>query len=213
MRRLAIALLAISMVGVGASSVVAAEPSPSAEATGHQVEVPGSAREDPGVEPTIEAGRVESPVEGFTVTFPAIWEVRVFGDAMHERVKSELGTEVVPRPVAGGLGVDGEGCLLSDATLLVQEVSGWESVEEAAAGTADNATGVGWSEVSSSIVDLPAGRAARVELVKSDGTHQDHYVYTDGQQWFELLCSAKTRPLDDRWLSIAETFEFLPAEE
>ena len=45
-----------------------------------------------------------------------------------------------------------------------------------------------------------------------DGTDSREYLFTDRTTWFRLSCSS-TDPPDDRWLSIAETFEFLPEEE
>jgi hypothetical protein len=62
---------------------------------------------------------------------------------------------------------------------------------------------------------LPAGSATRIDwdIVEPDG---DHYSSTynlaglDGPTWLD--CEGPERP-DDDWLSIAETFEFLPAEE
>jgi len=38
------------------------------------------------------------------------------------------------------------------------------------------------------------------------------WIFTDGDRHAALLCRS-VRPPDDRWLSIAESFEFLPAEE
>jgi hypothetical protein len=47
-------------------------------------------------------------------------------------------------------------------------------------------------------LDLPAGEAALVDI-----------HYDDANRWFVLQCGTEDPP-EDRWLSIAETFEFLP---
>jgi hypothetical protein len=47
----------------------------------------------------------------------------------------------------------------------------------------------------------------------ASGWEQLDYLYTDGEVWFQLQCSTEDTAPDDRWLSIAETIEFLPAEE
>ena len=38
------------------------------------------------------------------------------------------------------------------------------------------------------------------------------YVFTDGNSAMELACREFGDPPEDRWLSIAETFEFLPED-
>ena len=39
------------------------------------------------------------------------------------------------------------------------------------------------------------------------------YILAAGDRLISLWCDATSLPPDDRWLSIAESFEFLPAEE
>ena len=60
-------------------------------------------------------------------------------------------------------------------------------------------------------LDLTAGRTATLDVLHDDGTDSREYLFTDRTTWFRLSCSS-TDPPDDRWLSIAETFEFLPDE-
>jgi hypothetical protein len=72
----------------------------------------------------------------------------------------------------------------------------------------------GWTHSSAEIL-LPVGPATQIDVVirEPDGDWYDttyNLVTPDGQVW--LGCSGPERP-DDRWLSIAETFEFLPSEE
>jgi hypothetical protein len=59
-------------------------------------------------------------------------------------------------------------------------------------------------------VDLPAGRTLVIDLLDQDGYDCREHIYTDGETWFELECAARNAP-GDRWLSVAEAFEFLPA--
>ena len=60
-------------------------------------------------------------------------------------------------------------------------------------------------------VELPAGRAARMDLdlrLPDFDTNSTSYIYTDAITVHTLTCSDLVRPEDGR-LSIAETFEFL----
>ena len=59
-------------------------------------------------------------------------------------------------------------------------------------------------------VDLPAGRTLAIDSLDQHGYDCREHYYTDSETWFMLRCFAQSAP-DDRWLSIAETFEFLPA--
>jgi hypothetical protein len=73
---------------------------------------------------------------------------------------------------------------------------------------------------SSALVTLPTGEAGRWDYEwahESDGgavtvRHHSLYMLDDLETVHYLTCS-DVLPRRDRWLSIAETFEFLPAEE
>jgi hypothetical protein len=56
-------------------------------------------------------------------------------------------------------------------------------------------------------------RAGRIESVDADGDHLTQYDLNDGDRWVSIGCTTSANPPDDSWLSIAETFEFLPAQE
>ena len=61
-------------------------------------------------------------------------------------------------------------------------------------------------------LELPAGAVSRLEvsLRYEQGTLlSTSYVFSDDTTFHTLTCTDLTRP-DDHWLSIAETFEFLP---
>ena len=83
-------------------------------------------------------------------------------------------------------------------------------------------------------VELPTGEAVRVDHVASGvslrlpdgeggsvpynvvvpgGVHGSTYTRTHEQSVYNMICKSLDLPPDDDWLSIAETFEFLPAEE
>ena len=60
---------------------------------------------------------------------------------------------------------------------------------------------------------LPAGPAASFTFgVVLNGLSCAMVVGTGDSSFFNIVCSSPTPP-EDRWLSIAETFEFLPVEE
>jgi hypothetical protein len=68
------------------------------------------------------------------------------------------------------------------------------------------------STVESVVLALPAGYAVRVRTEYTDPAQAwAYYRMTDGQSLGILGCAATSGP-DDHWLSIAETFEFLPIE-
>jgi hypothetical protein len=67
-------------------------------------------------------------------------------------------------------------------------------------------------DVTTGYVDLPAGRAVVGDIRFKDGYDERDYVFTDGRMWFELDCGTDGTAPDDRWLFIAESFEYLPVE-
>jgi hypothetical protein len=61
-------------------------------------------------------------------------------------------------------------------------------------------------------VHLAGGRAVRLETLWDDDWDGGTYYLVEGTRWFELTCGSMNPP-EDRWLPIAETFEFLAEEE
>lgn len=60
-------------------------------------------------------------------------------------------------------------------------------------------------------VRLDAGEAIRLDLDLGEGYVAQQYVIGSGESFYQLACLAEGEVADDRWLSMAETFEFLPA--
>jgi hypothetical protein len=147
------------------------------------------------VGPVIESGRIERPEPGFAVTFPDDWTVQAISPAYSDEVAAGAGAEGLIISLLVGSDEDTEvGCA------LFESLSRWASVDAFVDGTTAEA------------VDLPAGTAARVDEVGQDGSLGTLYHYAEDGRWFALGCYADDPP-DDNWLSIAETFEFLPVEE
>ena len=62
-------------------------------------------------------------------------------------------------------------------------------------------------------IELPSGSAVRIDDVDPDANlERSAYLLTDGAHYYSLTCFGVAAP-QDRWQSIAETLEFLPAEE
>ena len=157
-------------------------------------------------------GRLVLREGGYAVTFPAGWRVQIHPlddpipvvDAQEPSKGSAMDDAAycwirVHRPC-------GDGAASSCATF----------VDEAAARE------VAWLEsgtdvpvpsiIESAVLTLPAGYSVRVREEHSDPEwERAYYRMTDGRAMASLGCTATHGP-DDHWLSIAETFEFLPEE-
>jgi hypothetical protein len=189
MRHLACAMLVTCLVGVGAGQAVAQEPTPPPEAASQRVEVPEA---------------------GFAVTFPVDWEVSIdtsdlpgeggtFAVVSGREAASDVTCEVYLRGRCTGSPFGDCAAALDEvAARMVAYFDGDESSSRIDESTA---------------MDLPAGYTVRVDTEWIDeGVFGSSYTLTDGKVADSLLCSGSERP-DDDWLSIAETFEFLPADE
>ena len=145
--------------------------------------------------------RVVLPHLGFKLDFPEEWVV------------GALTTRSQPEPVFRGvhaLSPDGP-CSAHDMGRTPQD-RGWQGLDDMAEWDAGKSGGKeGWEQ---SFLDLAAGRTLRIdrEVESTDMPHSTRYVFTNGGSWAILSCYAADPPAD-RWLSIAETIEFLPAEE
>jgi len=60
-------------------------------------------------------------------------------------------------------------------------------------------------------LELPAGQAAHMD-VSDEATHLSIYLLREGNTFYRISC-AGDEPPEDRWRSIAESFEWLPEEE
>ena len=160
------------------------------------------------VGPVIGSGRIERPEHGFALTFPASWTVQ---EATPEGAQTILGEEVLPEGqsivlAAERLGRSGTCFVLADdpsvrddPTLLATYAS--TSEMELSEG--------GWyDEVDRTPVDLVAGPGWRLDASNETWT-SSVYVLRGPGAIYALVCRAADPP-EGRWLSIAETFEFLP---
>jgi hypothetical protein len=166
-----------------------------------------------GLGPAGEAGRIVQAVEGFAVTFPDDWTV-------HEPepgLLHSLAPTSVPRDLAGYdvlliaySDERREACTVRDGTRARQADPGWTSLKDAVAGDLEayrlDPTTV---DTDSGYIELPAGQAAFSGHLVEHGFYSRTYYLVSADAWFVLGCGARDRP-EDRWLSIAETFEFLP---
>jgi hypothetical protein len=94
----------------------------------------------------------------------------------------------------------------------LQDATSWNSLEEWAGTVLLRLREYGPPGFAS--VGLPAGDAVRCGSTWTCPRRGDHtqYLLTDGAGFYSPACIASEPPAD-RWLPIAETFEFLPAEE
>jgi len=160
--------------------------------------------DDPG--PVVGQGRLQRPEDGFGVAFPNDWtvfDVTESGSARAWQWPVDAGSvhRLVLRTESCYVQVDDRHARLSlDAYVarLMRKV--WtEPVTEPS---------------HSSEVLLPAGRAWRIDAVHESGWHYTEYVLGKDGDFYVIGCGANAwEQPEDRWLAIAETFEFLPAEE
>lgn len=201
MRRLTISLVVAWLLSMTTSAITAQSPSASPATT---------------TQPAVAV--TAFPDLGIAIAFPDGWQVIEMPD--HP-------------PRLRGLTASGPGgyCEVLDGStvepaLPVESIDGWL---DAMISRWDDSLAT--RNVAGAVIDLPAGRVGQVtmDLVPSDANfwgepggypdwgslrvadRQAMYLFGDGRQWYFLGCS-RGAPEDD-WLSIAATFEFLPAAE
>ena len=180
----------------------------------------------------IAGGRIERADDGFAVTFPATWSVEETSLESHAWLYPPLGFDV--SGWRGTVLASGEGstCAVIDATGYAEQLAilspfdatEWELQgfkEDPPYPILDRITAVlapGFrrldgaaleDEVSTATIDLPAGTAGVIDAESVSGRTARHYLLSDDGRWFYLDCWSDDAP-PDRWLSIAESFEFLP---
>jgi hypothetical protein len=143
--------------------------------------------------------RVEVPEAGFAVAFPDDWTVVVDTSEPAEFTEHPVLTATLP---------DGESCEAS-----LQDGTSWSDLDDWAESALKTFQGFGPEvEATSTGLHLPAGDAIRIDLeLPEEGFSAALYLLTDGTAFYGLMCNASD-PRADRWLSIAETFEFLSEE-
>jgi hypothetical protein len=184
MRRARSALVVIGALGVAGGSPVIAE--------------------GPGGTPLPSGQRFEFPEHGIAVTMPAGW-LNIWQPPSLPIFES----------VIAAAPIDGPGeCAL--------ETFAFEGAEPSKiAETLGRVGGYDEFEISEGLA-LPAGDAVPEEPVVRMSAHEARggqpgtsvaYVLVAPHGYAWLWCSTTGAPLSDDWLSIAETFEFLPVEE
>lgn len=204
MRRPVLGIVLTVQLVIGTSlPSIAQSPSPSLDRT-------------PPPSGTEVGGRFVLPEGGYAMTFPEGWGVEVYPyDDIPRRIPYVEAREPRQDPAADDVShcwvrvarpcVDDAArtCAALIDEAAAAEVSWWES----------GAGGLVPDTVESTAIALPAGYAVRVRMENADPERaRSYYRITDGQALAILACSAAHGP-DDHWLSIAETFEFLPVAD
>jgi len=215
MRRPTFAIVVACTLSVAGAAVVSAqEASPGLVSSGGRVEVP-----EAGFALTFPEGWVlltreslfdESVLEGIEQADPAYWELvrepaarLEAGDALKLfATPSDYADYTSTIPACSVVLQPSEGATLAE----VVEAQVW-LIE-----TQMSDFLVFGPEVQE--VALSAGEALRIDIAHSVGTGgwASNYFIADDSVVYGLTCVAESPP-EDRWLSIAETFEFLPEEE
>jgi hypothetical protein len=180
-------LVASLLLASGASASVAQSPSPSPTSAHHRVEVSDA---------------------GFALTFPGDWEIHFDSSSL----ASGSGAVVTGRSPGSDVTCEVylydtcSGEPFGDCAAVLDEfaarmVATYESYEDFA------------GAIEQAPVASAAEYAVRIDIEwTADAAFGTSYVLTDGSVHDAVLCRGSERP-DDRWLSIAETVEFLPADE
>lgn len=189
---------------------------------------PAAAQEtDPA--PVGTGGRVEISDGGYALTFPDDW-VYILPSAAGTSAVMDLAAEAVPdlapvieaalqQGVAFSLlafGDADEALGFTENCNVLSVPSGGQTLDLAMAAEVASYGQLGEQLASGpdlTMIELPAGSAARIDyslrLPAYETLHAAYYL-TDGSEFFVLTCTNLERPEDD-WLSIAESFELLPA--
>ena len=152
-------------------------------------------------------GRVEVPDHGFAVTFPDDWDVNPLGAPDYGEADPALGPSSVLYAWDGpsdddeatrcDIWVDASTRPpLTLAAYAQQRIRDFDIAGDYAS------------------VELPAGRGMRTTFTYDYDFVLGHteYILAADDVFYTFACIGEDPP-DDHWLSIAETFEFLPMEE
>ena len=101
-----------------------------------------------------------------------------------------------------------------DLAPLVQGRADWSTLDDVLAGfRAMLESEPRWVGLDSALINLPAGRAGRILRDRAGESESVHtYVFTRADAWFYVECVVHSDPSEDS-RAIAETWEWLPAEE
>jgi len=149
--------------------------------------------QSPSPSPTALTQRVEAPEAGIAVTFPDDWVVEV-------------------GPIMSGAVLSAEAPGGDTCAVMLPDHTRWSDLDDAGEFIQSVLRDFG-AATTSTALRLPVGDAIRIDAeVAEEGFFDTTYLLTDGTTFYGLTCDASDPP-DGRWLAIAESFEFLPAEE
>jgi hypothetical protein len=136
---------------------------------------------------------VTRPDAGVAMSFPEAWHVR--GSSTSQGLLYATSDTAV--------------CALSDYSRLAEE-NGWRTLEamhEEYVASVEARDDVSLEE--STYLDLPAGRAGLADIIFADGTRAIRWSFGSGDgRLLALFCVGQPTP-DDRYLSLAESLEWL----
>jgi hypothetical protein len=164
--------------------------------------------------PVIGSGRIERPEDGFTVTFPARWEVREWlpeqGPGRWGRPMGSLGGRLA---LFAGAPSGNGGCYVHVNDRFAEQPISVDTYADRSIEDLRSDSGLDIEKVRRAVTDLPAEWGKRIDVTFSGGGATEYMLTQDGV-FYTLGCFVPSGdPPADRWLSIAETFEFLPAVE
>jgi hypothetical protein len=207
MRRTSFTLLITCLLGIAAASPIEAQ--------------------SPSFGPVGVGGRVEVPAAGFAMTLPDDWayvvpspeDMDAIKDLIVANVPDAAPTILSALEQAGGYSllafapIDPDSGFAENCNVVATPAQGmsldvWAAAEAGAISQLGDRLASG-PEVT--FIDLPFGRAARVDLSLTFPAYESlssSYLLTDGTSFHVLTCTDVGARPDDDWLSIAETFEF-----
>ena len=175
--------------------------------------------------PVVGPQRVERPADGYAVSLPFDWEhadarsIKTDGTedewwdrdqvdpVRHHAAFVEDGGLLLARPRSPF--VD-EICRVLDLSEFAHMPPAWSSVDDAKAFFDASPAEPDAIDTQTAVMGLPAGPVLCIDFVMRNGDEWRDYLFTDGTDWHMLSCGAPGSAPRGRWLSIAETFEFLP---
>jgi len=191
--------------------------------------------------PVVSGGRIELPTSGFALVLPDGWVAADLAHPelssslqsiskptrwFAETLAGSFGQSLDDRAAAGEdvqlwAWLPEDGSFWQESCDVTVEASPWESIDqlvdfgaEYVASDPEIQLDHTWAKV-----DLPAGEFARHDFRWSPTAAGSEYIFLDADRRVSLSCQdtglddSEILASRDRWLSTAETFEFLPTEE
>jgi hypothetical protein len=166
---------------------------------------------------SLGSGRIEIADQGIAMTFPAAWSVEKPTPTVHPWLYADdepaEAQSFVPLLWATTEQAGYGECSLIDFTRFAEEPPAWTTLDEAVEFEVGfRQEDDDWTDVYSTYDEFALGRVGRVDATHDEGRSLSIYFFTDSDRWYSLDCRSHAPP-EDRWLSIAESFEFLAAQE